>query len=233
MSEVNHIISFPDLKKVMTLLEGIPDPEVPVLNIIDLGIVRDVRVYPAPAEENSHVSDVSGHGQADKGSPLDDSPLFLTIGDPYNGDPFGAHPYNGGALNAHFQMERLGLGVTVVITPTYVGCPAIDMIKATIHMTLTSSGYYPVEVRTTLVPAWTTDWLSEEAKGKLEAFGIAPPNPIPSVCHLEAFQKEEAVRCPHCQSFHTELISSFGSTPCKAMYRCLDCQEPFDYFKCH
>ncbi len=187
MSEVNHIISFPDLKKVMKLLEGIPDPEVPVLNIIDLGIVRDVRVYPTPEVESNFV----------------------------------------------FHTDRNGLGVTVIITPTYVGCPAVDMIKATIQMTLTSAGYYPVEVRTTLFPAWTTEWLSEEARGKLEAFGIAPPNPVSSVCHLEPFQREEAVSCPRCRSCHTEMISPFGSTACKAMYRCLDCQEPFDYFKCH
>jgi ring-1,2-phenylacetyl-CoA epoxidase subunit PaaD len=222
MSEVNHIISFPDLKKVMKLLEGIPDPEVPVLNILDLGIVRDVKVYPSGEEGDSYGF------QADKTGFQADKTGFQADKTGFQADSNGFPPNK----NA-FHRDRNGLGVTVVITPTYVGCPAVDMIKATIHMTLTSEGYYPVEVRTTLFPAWTTEWLSEEARGKLEAFGIAPPNPVPSVCHLEPFQKEEAVCCPRCHSYHTEMISSFGSTACKAMYRCLDCQEPFDYFKCH
>ena len=166
------IASPDDLARVMKLLEGIPDPEVPVLTILDLGIVRDVQLH-APT------------------------------------------------------------GVTVVITPTYTGCPAMDMIRMNIRMTLASQGYDPVDIRTTLSPPWTTEWLSETARQKLEAFGIAPPNPIQSVCHPVLFQQEEAVRCPRCQSYHTGLVSRFGSTACKAQYRCYDCHEPFDYFKCH
>jgi ring-1,2-phenylacetyl-CoA epoxidase subunit PaaD len=157
--------------KVMQLLEGVPDPEVPVLSVVDLGIIREVRVDSA--------------------------------------------------------------AVTVVITPTYTGCPAMDMIRATIRMTLASAGYNPVDIQTVLSPAWTTEWLSENARQKLEAFGIAPPNPVPSVCHLDLFQPDDAVRCPRCQSYRTELVSRFGSTACKALYKCNDCHEPFDYFKCH
>lgn len=178
MSETPTISTLSDPRYVMHLLEGIPDPEVPVLSILDLGIVRDVRVYPASGPD--------------------------------------AFP-----------------GVTVMITPTYNGCPAVDVICTTIRMMLAAEGYSPVDVRTTLSPAWSTEWMSDAAKEKLEAFGIAPPNPVPSVCHLDLFQKDEAVRCPRCGSLHTEVVSRFGSTACKALYRCNDCQEPFDYFKSH
>ena len=84
-----------------------------------------------------------------------------------------------------------------------------------------------------LSPAWTTDWISEAGKQKLKVYGIAPPNTKQQVCTPEIFQKEEAVECPHCNSYHTSLISQFGSTACKALYKCNDCKEPFDYFKCH
>ena len=173
MNDTSKKIKDAEREKVMALLEGIPDPEVPILNILDLGIVREVKV----------------------------------------GDPAG--------------------GVTVVVTPTYNGCPAMDVIRMNVRMTLLAAGYFPVDIKTTLSPAWTTEWLTEAARDKLEAFGIAPPNPVPSVCHHELFSKEEAVRCPLCGSYHTELVSRFGSTACKAQYRCLDCLEPFDYFKSH
>ena len=153
------------------LLENVMDPEVPVLSIIDLGMVRDIK--------------------------LNDEELVVTI------------------------------------TPTYSGCPAVDMISMGIKMELLSYGFKKVEVVQVLSPAWTTDWMSEDGKNKLLAYGIAPPNPKQQVCSDELFAAAEAVQCPHCKSWHTDRISEFGSTACKALYRCLDCQEPFDYFKCH
>jgi ring-1,2-phenylacetyl-CoA epoxidase subunit PaaD len=100
-------------------------------------------------------------------------------------------------------------------------------------MVLLQQGYEAVDIRTILSPAWTTDWMSEKGKDKLRAFGIAPPKPMQQVCHPGLFSREEAIPCPRCHSYHTSLISQFGSTACKALYRCEDCKEPFDYFKCH
>lgn len=156
---------------VWTILENVMDPEVPVLSVLDLGIVRQVSV---------------------------------------NGNE-----------------------VEVIITPTYTGCPAMDTIKTSIQMELLAAGYSPVSVKQVLSPAWTTDWMSEEGKKKLKEYGIAPPNPKQQVCHQHLFVVDEAVQCPHCQSWHTRRISEFGSTACKALYQCNDCKEPFDYFKCH
>lgn len=156
---------------VWTILENVMDPEVPVLSVLDLGIVRHVSV---------------------------------------NGDE-----------------------VEVIITPTYTGCPAMDVIKASIQMELLAAGYSPVSVKQVLSPAWTTDWMSEGGRRKLKEYGIAPPNPQQQVCHQHLFAADEAVQCPHCQSWHTRRISEFGSTACKALYQCNDCKEPFDYFKCH
>jgi ring-1,2-phenylacetyl-CoA epoxidase subunit PaaD len=159
-----------DKKTLYTYLEEIKDPEVPVLSIIDLGIVRDVRM---------------------------------------NED----------------ELE-------VVITPTYTGCPAMDMIAATIKIELATLGFKKVKVTSVLSPAWTTDWMTEEGKKKLKAYGIAPPNSKQQVCNSELFT-EETIQCPHCNSYHTHRISEFGSTACKSLYQCDDCKEPFDYFKCH
>jgi ring-1,2-phenylacetyl-CoA epoxidase subunit PaaD len=156
---------------IWSLLEEVNDPEVPVLSVIDLGIIRDVKM----GEE----------------------------------------------------------GPEIVITPTYSGCPAMDMIRMNIRMTLLQRGYTSARITTTLSPAWTTDWMSEKGKEKLKAFGIAPPTPLQQVCHTKLFHREEAIPCPRCNSFHTVLISEFGSTACKALYKCEDCREPFDYFKCH
>lgn len=161
----------PSTKQIWSLLEEVNDPEVPVLSILDLGIVRDVSV-----EEGR---------------------------------------------------------VEVTVTPTYSGCPAMDVIRMTIRMVLLQQGYKDVTIRTVLSPAWTTDWMSEKGKDKLRAYGIAAPTPVQQVCHPGLFQQEEAIPCPHCHSYHTSLISQFGSTACKALYRCEDCKEPFDYFKCH
>ena len=160
--------------KIWSILETITDPEVPVLTIMDLGIVRNVILN----------------------SPLGDG------------------------------------GIEVIITPTYSGCPAMDMISMNIKMELLANGFKNSRVTLVLSPAWTTDWMSEEGKRKLKEYGIAPPNAKQQFCKEEMFN-EEAVQCPHCNSHHTQLISQFGSTACKSMYRCLDCKETFDYFKCH
>jgi ring-1,2-phenylacetyl-CoA epoxidase subunit PaaD len=122
--------------------------------------------------------------------------------------------------------------ISIIITPTYSGCPAMDVISMDIRLKLIEKGYRNVTIQQQLSPAWTTDWMTKEGKAKLKAFGIAPPNPKQQFCSSEMF-REEAIECPHCNSFHTELISQFSSTACKAMYRCLDCREAFDYFKCH
>jgi ring-1,2-phenylacetyl-CoA epoxidase subunit PaaD len=123
--------------------------------------------------------------------------------------------------------------IELSITPTYSGCPAMEVIRQDIRSSLLQSGYPEVRIDTVLSPAWTTDWMSEKGKEKLKAFGIAPPAPRQQVCDRMLFHEEESIQCPQCNSYHTSLISRFGSTPCKALYRCNDCQEPFDYFKCH
>jgi ring-1,2-phenylacetyl-CoA epoxidase subunit PaaD len=109
----------------------------------------------------------------------------------------------------------------------------MDAIRMNIRLVLLSNGYRDVRLTTVLSPAWTTEWMSEKGKDKLKAYGIAPPLPMQQVCHPGLFVREEAVACPRCGSYHTTLISEFGSTACKSLYRCEDCGEPFDYFKCH
>jgi ring-1,2-phenylacetyl-CoA epoxidase subunit PaaD len=170
---MNHqLYALEDQKeKILTLLKDVMDPEIPVLSVRDLGIVRDVIVE--------------------------------------------------------------GQEVEVVITPTYSGCPAMDVIPGLIRLRLLEAGYGACRIRTELSPAWTTDWISSEGRDKLKAYGIAPPNPVPVVCDVHAFQEDEAVQCPHCRSYRTQRISEFGSTPCKALWKCNDCLEPFEYFKCH
>jgi ring-1,2-phenylacetyl-CoA epoxidase subunit PaaD len=116
--------------------------------------------------------------------------------------------------------------IDIEITPTYSGCPAMDVIPVMIKEAVLAAGYENVRVHSTLSPAWTTDWISAEGRTKLLAYGIAPPDVGLSELHGH-------VGCPHCGSQNTELISFFGSTPCKAAYRCTACLEPFDYFKCH
>ena len=159
-------------QSIWNLLGDVYDPEVPVLSILDLGIVRNVEV---------------------------------TDGDE----------------------------IVVTITPTYTGCPAMDVISMSIRLKLLEHGYKNIKLKTVLSPAWTTDWMSEEGKQKLKAYGIAPPNPGQQVCTPDLFQEDESVQCPRCNSYHTVMISRFGSTACKALYKCNDCHEPFDYFKCH
>ncbi|QOZ11025.1 1,2-phenylacetyl-CoA epoxidase subunit PaaD [Bradyrhizobium sp. CCBAU 51765] len=120
--------------------------------------------------------------------------------------------------------------VEVAITPTYSGCPAMNMIALEIEIALERAGFHHPKVRTVLSPAWTTDWMSEEGRQKLRAYGIAPPQASNS---RRALFGEQAVACPQCGSENTELLSEFGSTSCKALWRCKACREPFDYFKCH
>lgn len=127
--------------------------------------------------------------------------------------------------------------VEVIITPTYSGCPAMDAIAIDIKLKLAEHGVPQTKVTYTLDPAWTTDWMTEEGKRKLKAYGIAPPM---SKLGLNSdrikkmlFEEDAAPECPRCGSKHTKLLSQFGSTACKALYQCEDCKEPFDYFKCH
>ena len=124
-------------------------------------------------------------------------------------------------------------GLEIIITPTYTGCPAMDMISMNIKMALAEHGYKNVTITSVLSPAWTTDWMSKAGREKLKAYGVAPPNVRQQVCNNDLFAPHEAVQCPRCNSYHTNRISEFGSTACKALYQCGDCKEPFDYFKCH
>lgn len=145
--------------QVWAWLEAVPDPEIPVVSVVDLGVVREVEV----AES----------------------------------------------------------GVKVTITPTYSGCPAMSVIAMDIETALAKQGVTDLQLETQIAPPWTTDWLSAKGRARLESYGIAPP---------QAAGGPE--RCPHCQSANVEKVSQFGSTPCKAQWRCADCLEPFDYFKC-
>ncbi len=120
--------------------------------------------------------------------------------------------------------------VEIAITPTYSGCPAMNMITLEIELALERAGFRHPKVRTVLSPAWTTDWMSEEGRRKLSDYGIAPPLPASS---RRALFGEQKIACPQCGSDETELLSEFGSTSCKALWRCKSCREPFDYFKCH
>jgi ring-1,2-phenylacetyl-CoA epoxidase subunit PaaD len=121
-------------------------------------------------------------------------------------------------------------GIEVVITPTYSGCPAMGVIQFEIEMALEQAGIRGGRVRTVLHPAWTTDWMTAEGRAKLLAYGIAPPA---GAAGRRALFGEEVVGCPLCGSVETEKLSEFGSTSCKALWRCRTCREPFDYFKCH
>jgi ring-1,2-phenylacetyl-CoA epoxidase subunit PaaD len=147
---------------------AVVDPEIPVLTIADLGVLRDVAII--------------------------DGMLQISI------------------------------------TPTYSGCPAMNMIGLDIELALERAGIGPARVRTVLSPAWTTAWLSDEGRRKLLDYGIAPPAPGGG---WRALFGEDRVTCPRCASTDTEQLAQFGSTSCKALWRCRSCREPFDYFKCH
>jgi ring-1,2-phenylacetyl-CoA epoxidase subunit PaaD len=115
--------------------------------------------------------------------------------------------------------------VEIVITPTYTGCPAMDMIAMNIKLGLLENNIANFKITTTLSPAWTTDWMTDAGKKKLEEYGIAPPK--------KSIELDAVIKCPQCNSTNTFLISQFGSTACKALYKCNHCLEPFDYFKCY
>ncbi|MBX2950278.1 MAG: phenylacetate-CoA oxygenase subunit PaaJ [Crocinitomicaceae bacterium] len=149
-------------------LEEVSDPEIPVLTVVDLGVVRSVKT---------------------------------------NGDQ-----------------------VKIVITPTYSGCPAMQVIEEDIKQVLKFKGIDQVEVELVLSPAWTTDWISEKGRTKLKEYGIAPP--ADEVDKSVLFADPPVIECPLCHSTDTRMISQFGSTACKAHYQCISCLEPFDYFKC-
>jgi ring-1,2-phenylacetyl-CoA epoxidase subunit PaaD len=120
--------------------------------------------------------------------------------------------------------------VEVTITPTYSGCPAMNMIALEIELALEREGFRGAKIRTVLSPAWTTDWMSEDGRRKLREYGIAPPQAASS---RRALFGVERINCPQCGSDDTEVLAEFGSTSCKALWRCKACREPFDYFKCH
>ncbi|GGA56130.1 putative phenylacetic acid degradation protein PaaD/phenylacetate-CoA oxygenase, PaaJ subunit [Pseudoclavibacter endophyticus] len=122
-------------------------------------------------------------------------------------------------------------GAVVTITPTYSGCPAMDTITADVERALAAAGYVRIAVELSLSPAWTTDWMTAEGREKLERYGIAPPTGRAAARPAGPVRLTISVRCPRCGSLHTRELSRFGSTSCKALYSCLDCQEPFDYFK--
>ena len=157
---------------VWAWLEEVIDPEIPVLNVVEMGIVRDV--------------EIDGHN------------------------------------------------VTVVITPTYSGCPAMNAIELEIRKKLREKGLNDVKVRTDFKESWTTDWMTDYAKKKLKEYGIAPPEKSEGtddfLTSLKGSQK--VVPCPYCDSFETELQSEFGSTACKSQYYCNNCDQPFEHFKC-
>ena len=161
-----------DMVAVHAALNQLCDPEIPVVSLREMGILRDV-----------HVSDT---------------------------------------------------GVEVVITPTYSGCPAMEQIHDDILQSLQQLGVQG-QVKTQLAPAWTTDWMSDSAKEKLRAYGIAPPNcqstNTPQTVRFTRRLQDDVIACPRCGSTNTTITSAFGSTACKALCKCLNCQEPFDYFK--
>ncbi|WP_373861009.1 1,2-phenylacetyl-CoA epoxidase subunit PaaD [Herbaspirillum rubrisubalbicans] len=164
--------------QIWAWLEAIPDPEIPVISVVDLGIVRAVEVS---------------------------------------------------------DEDAAAARCTVVITPTYSGCPAMGVIAQDIGVALKQQGLVQVTIRTQLAPAWNTDWMSEKGRRNLKQYGIAPPAQqvidISSI-HLKRHAAPQ-VPCPRCGSMHTVCVSQFGSTSCKALYQCKDCREPFDYFKAH
>ncbi len=155
---------------ILSLLSAIPDPEIPVITIIELGVIRDIEI----TDETS---------------------------------------------------------ISLKITPTYSGCPAMKQIEDDVRKKLTENGFVNITINTVFSPPWTTDWITPEAKEKLRAYGIAPPeHSTEDKSWLTG--KIKSIACPRCKSQNTKLISQFGSTACKALYQCQDCLEPFDYFKC-
>jgi ring-1,2-phenylacetyl-CoA epoxidase subunit PaaD len=171
---VSDAVALSRVELAWRTLDGVLDPEVPVVSVRDLGIVRDVVA-------------------ADDG------------------------------------------GLEVVVTPTYSGCPATEVIAQSIVDALVAEGLGPVRVRMQRAPAWTTDWMSAAGKAKLRAYGIAPPGPVAADAgvpiRLVPRRRAEALACPRCESADTERLAAFGATACKALYRCRACGEPFEHFK--
>ena len=128
------------------------------------------------------------------------------------------------------EVNLIDGAIEVAITPTYSGCPAMNMIAVEIELALAKAGLGPVTVKTVLSPAWTTDWMTEEGRRKLREYGVAPPA---KAAGRKALFGRDIVACPQCGSADTEQLAEFGSTSCKALWRCKSCREPFDYFKCH
>ena len=123
-------------------------------------------------------------------------------------------------------------GLEIVLTPTYSGCPATEVIEKSVLDALQAEGLGPVRATLRRAPAWTTDWITEDGKRKLREYGIAPPAHLADgAVPIRLVRRAPAIACPHCGSAHTERTSAFGSTACKALYRCLECREPFEYFK--
>jgi len=126
-------------------------------------------------------------------------------------------------------------GIEIVLTPTYSGCPATDVIEQSVREAVQAAGLGPVTMTLRRAPAWTSDWMSEEGRRKLKAYGIAPPGPVDAAAGVPVRflgrRQLAPVACPRCDSHRTERLSAFGSTACKALYRCLDCLEPFEHFK--
>lgn len=165
MQKIEHCLS-----RSWDVLQDICDPEIPVLSILDLGMVRGVELN----ERNE---------------------------------------------------------IIVRLTPTYSGCPATEMLQEQIRQAFAQASLLPMQVVVDLSEAWTTDWMTEQGKQKLKAYGIAPPQGEAKFCGTQ-HALPDSVECPHCQSTRTTLLSEFSSTACKALYKCQDCLEPFDYFKC-
>jgi len=158
-------------EEVLAILETVPDPEIPVISIVDLGIVRKVSVQ--------------------------------------------------------------GGNIEIDLSPTYSGCPALDVIPILVHEALAKHDIQNATVSNVISPPWTTDWISEEGKKKLNAFGIAPPTARTTDPESLIPLEDKIVPCPRCGSQNTTMVSRFGSTPCKAAFKCDECLDPFDYFKCH
>jgi ring-1,2-phenylacetyl-CoA epoxidase subunit PaaD len=130
------------------------------------------------------------------------------------------------------EVKSCGDGVEVVLTPTYSGCPATEVIASSVRAALQAAGLGPVTITQRLSPAWTTDWISAEGLERLRAYGIAPPGPVPAATSVAVLRiRPRNLACPRCGSGDTERLSAFGSTACKALHRCLSCREPFEHFK--
>lgn len=182
-------ISPREIHQIWDILSKVNDPEIPVLSVIDLGIVRSFTIKNKDFEVQSDIDDFL-------------NTVILN--------------------NNNIPTDILESALEIVITPTYSGCPAMHMIAANIRFELIAQGFKNIKITEKLSPAWTTDWMTQAGKDKLNEYGIAPPSPA-----------NTPIKCPQCASENTELLSEFGSTSCKSLYRCKDCLEPFDYFKCH